>query len=231
MSKWGFAFIAFGKDHIVEFNRASHWIKELLPDVPIWVGTDSPESIDKNNGIKVIHIQEEFNYNLKRIPIREGLKHCDIIWCCDTDVYFRDSKVWECITDIPIGIHPISILDEDRLGDINGKYDFMQEYLDALYKLIDIPPRLILEYGFIIRKGERTGEFLDEWERIDKMTRGVQHQQNGMNGASEGLIIWISASRIGIPIHEGSIRQVWNSIEHFGHRSQIGNQKSKRTIL
>lgn len=222
MNKWAFSFLAMGKEHINEFNETGNRIRELDTDIEIFVGTDSPETIDKRIGANTIKIEQEFNYNLKRIPIGEALKHYDRVWYCDTDTYFRNRNRWNMVNELETGIHPIAILNESQLGDERGSTEYMREYLDWM-KTENRHPELILECSFILvhPKG-----LIREWESIDRETRGIQHQQYELKGASEGLIIWTSAKRVGLPIHPNTL-PIWNDIVHSGYQ----NHKGKPTMI
>ena len=71
-----FCFLAYGEEHINEFNIVAKSLLQINPKYRIIVGTDSPEQIIK--GIyRVIEIKEPFNYNLKRIVIEGALKEFD----------------------------------------------------------------------------------------------------------------------------------------------------------
>jgi len=189
-------------------------------DVPIWLGTDSPEKINPNIRANIITIQEEFNYNLKRIPIAEGLKHHDTIWYCDTDIHFRNSREWHTLNETEIGIEPVAIFNEAQLGDDKGSTEYMREYIEWVKGQYP-NPKLLLEYSFIVKTDN--DKWIKEWERMDSETRGIQHQQYGLKGASEGLILWMSAMGVGLPVIQTQ-SPIWNTIVHSGQERHKGNR-------
>jgi hypothetical protein len=225
---WGIALLAYGKQHIDEFNITAKRIREIDKLVPIWVGTDSPDSIDSELNCITIPINEEFNYNLKRIPITEALKNVDTVWYCDTDIYIRNGIDFSIMDGrLSTGIYPRWIKPESELADITGSFEYIQNYLESLHSIINQSLHLILEENFIIRKGDGVDEFLSNWKRIDEQTREVQHQQYELNGASEGLIIWVSAQLANFPICNKPYLDFWNDVIHFGREWQ----KANKTIL
>ena len=73
-----FCFLAYGEEHIKEFNIVAKSILKLNSNYKIIVGTDSP--IDIIDGVyQTILINEPFNYNLKRIVIEHSLKEFNTI--------------------------------------------------------------------------------------------------------------------------------------------------------
>ena len=78
-------FLAYGEEHINEFNVISTKILNRTPTLPIFVLTDDKSKID-NVSIKIIETQEEFNFNLKRYVVAEAFKEYDTIILLDTDI-------------------------------------------------------------------------------------------------------------------------------------------------
>jgi len=225
---WGIALLAYGEQHISEFHTTAKRIRELDKSVPIWVGTDSPDSIDTKLNCITIPINEEFNYNLKRIPIAEALKNVDTVWYCDTDIYIRNGIDFSIMDGrLSVGIYPRWIWHESELVDKDNSNEFIKDYLETVRPMINKSLHLILEENFIIRNGEGINEFLNNWERIDSETRNVQHKQYELNGASEGLIIWVSAQLANVPVWGKPWLPFWDSVVHFGYEWQKGN----KTIL
>lgn len=226
---WAFLFLAYGDEHIREFNIVGKSILERNPQFKIVIGTDEPNKLIEGL-YKVIHIHEPFNFNLKRVVIQEAINEFNTIIYLDTDVHIRDSVDFSILEKLPNGIHPLWIMDENQLSNRDGSFEYIQNYLDKLHDITPGPIRLILEYAFIIKDNDiRLLEFIEHWKRIDMETREVQHQQYGLRGASEGLIIWIAAIASGMIVHppEGEASKLFDNIVHFGYE----NQKGIRTTI
>ncbi len=222
---WGIALLAYGEQHISEFHTTAKRIRELDKSVPIWVGTDSPDSIDTKLNCITIPINEEFNYNLKRIPIAEALKNVDTVWYCDTDIHMRNGIDFSIMNDgLNSGIHTRYLKPESVLLETDIAPELLKEYLKALREIIQQPLNVIMEENIIIRKCINTKSFLDNWERIDRETRNVQNTHYGLNGGYEGLIIWVSAVLANVSIWNDTKLPFWNDIVHFGREWQKGNQ-------
>jgi len=81
--------LAYGEEYIKEFNIVAESLIKLNNEFKIFVVTDQPDWII--NGVyKIIKVEEEFNFNLKRIVIEEALKENDTILFLDTDIFIRN---------------------------------------------------------------------------------------------------------------------------------------------
>jgi len=86
---YGICFLAYGEEYIKEFNIVAESLIKLNNEFKIFVVTDQPDWII--NGVyKIIKVEEEFNFNLKRIVIEEALKENDTILFLDTDIFIRN---------------------------------------------------------------------------------------------------------------------------------------------
>jgi hypothetical protein len=206
---WAIVFLACGDEHIKEFNIVAKTINELNPKLKIIVGTDTPENITANT-YKTIHISEPFNYNLKRIPIREALDEFNTILFLDTDTYVRNDIDFSIMNNISDGLYVDDIVPPER-QDRNGSIEWIQNYIDKLNELWPHnKPQLIPEGRFILKWNttEQRNAFIEMWERGYNWTVGTQPEQYGLSGCMEGFLIWIAAMDAGIPV-----KKIWNESE------------------
>jgi hypothetical protein len=218
-----FCFLAHGEEHIEEFNIVAESLLKINKNFKIFVGTDEPSEII--DGIyNTILIQEEFNFNLKRIIIEEALKEVDTIIFLDTDIFIRNGIDFSVINNLDNNtIYADEIVNLLKLKDAYGSLDYMQEYLDILTPMIDTPLFLIHEGLFILKTTNETKDsFLNNWKEIDLQTRPYQKMAYGVLGAMEGLIIYISLINSGIKIElaKDDIRKLYSNIAHFGSRGR-----------
>lgn len=225
-----FCFLAYGEEHINEFNIVAKSILKLNTNYKIIVGTNSPTDITE--GVyKIIHIEEEFNYNLKRIVIKESLKEFDTILFLDTDIFIRNGANFKALDNLEDSIYVAELVDLDGLRDVYGSLDYMKEYLEELNKIYSDKIFLIHEglFALEIKDKKQKDDFIRHWEEIDFQTRPYHKLAYDLPGAMEGLIIWIAIqkSNIKIKLMEGEIEKLFNLISHFGSR----NRKLERTII
>jgi hypothetical protein len=204
----------YGDEHIDEFNRLFKRITYLNPNIKVLVGTNEPNKIIGVHDI--IHIEDDFNYNLKRLVIKEGLKDNDVVLYLDTDIIIRDKIDFTILETLPKGFHPF------ELGYPN---QYLSEYLNELKQIYPKLSNSISEHGFVIVKDYTTNMFIDTWELMDNRTKSVQSEHYGMKGAQEGLLMWISANIANTTIHDpnGLIQRLSKDIIHFGKPKQKYN--------
>jgi hypothetical protein len=227
---FGICFLAYGDEHINEFNIVLDSLLTFNKDLKIFVGTDKPNKIGK--GIyKTIKIDDEFNFNLKRIVIEEALKEYDTILFLDTDIFIINGIDFSVINNLNNNtIYADEIVNMNKLKDVYGSLDYMKEYLDILTPMIDTPLFLVHEGLFILKTTNETKDlFLKNWREIDLQTRPYQKMAYDLLGAMEGLIIYISLikSNISIELAKNEIRNLYSKIAHFGSR----NRKMIKTII
>jgi len=220
---FAFCFLAYGDEHIDEFNIVADSLLNLNKEFKIFVGTDSSDKLI--DGIyKIITIDEEFNFNLKRNVIEVALNEVDTIIFLDTDIFIRNGIDFSVIKNLNNNtIYADEIVGLEKLKDVYGSLDYMQEYLDILTPMIDTPLFLIHEGLFILKTTNETKDnFLNNWKEIDLQTRPYQKMAYGVLGAMEGLIIYISLIKSGIKIElaKDDIRKLYSNIAHFGSRGR-----------
>lgn len=225
-----FSFLAYGEEHIKEFNIVAKSILKLNPDYKIIVGTDSP--IDIIDGTyNIIEINEPFNYNLKRIVIEHSLKEFNTILFLDTDIFIRYGINFSILDNLEDGMYAAEIVGLAKLCDAGGSLEYMREYLDELGKTYKDELFLINEGIFILNLSDikQKKDFIKYWKEIDIQTRPYHKVAYDLPGAMEGLIMWIAVqkSNIKLTLMEGEIEKLFNFISHFGSR----NRKLEKTLI
>jgi len=225
-----FCFLAYGEEHINEFNIVAKSLLQINPEYRIIVGTDSPKQIIK--GIyRVIEIKEPFNYNLKRIVIEGALKEFDTLMFLDTDIFIRNGIDFLTLDKVGAGMHAAEIVNLDKLKDIYGSLDYMKDYLNEL-STIHLDELHLVHEGYFVLKivdSKQKESFIKHWRDIDIQTRPYQRLAYDLPGAMEGIIIWIALHKAGIEVRlpEAEVKKVFNRISHFGKR----NCKLEKTII
>lgn len=227
---YAICFLAYGVEHIIEFNIVAKTLLKIDKNVKIFVGTDSPDSID--DGVyKIIKINDDFNFNLKRLVIESALNEYDTILFLDTDVLIYEKIDLSILDNINENkIYVAELVGLNDLRDVYGSLDYMENYLNIL-KTFNDELQLIHEGYFILKinNKEQKHMFIKTWEEIDLITRSEQKMAYNLLGAMEGLIIYISVikSNIDIEIQNGKIKTLFNKIIHLGKP----NNKLKKTII
>jgi hypothetical protein len=131
-------------------------------------------------------ITENFNYNLKRIPIQMGLEHgCTIIFLDSDNVAMNDID-FEQLEKVEDGCYG-TIFHSPIKVDNNPYY----EKLHNFSKNKNIPHFFEHQIMIKISDTQKRKQFIDNWELIYQETKDVQTQSRGLYGSEEGLIIEI----------------------------------------
>ena len=225
-----FCFLAYGEEHINEFNIVAKSLLDLNQEHKIVVGTDTPSKII--DGVyKVAELKEPFNYNLKREVIKEALKEFDTLLFLDTDIFIRNGVDFSVLDNVENGLYAAEIVGLDRLRDVYGSLDYMKEYLQELSNVFEEELFLIHEGYFVLKieDNEQKESFIKYWEEIDNSTRPYQKLAYDLPGAMEGIIIWIAVqkSRINVKLADEKVANLFEFISHFGKR----NCKLEKTLI
>lgn len=225
-----FCFLAYGDEHIKEFNIVAKSILQLNSNFKIIVGTDSPSDIIE--GVyDIIKIDEPFNYNLKRVVIEHSLKEFNTILFLDTDVFIRYGVNFSVLDILEDGMYAAEIVGLEELRDVYGSLEYMKEYLDELGKVYTNELFLVHEGIFILNLSDdkQKEDFIRHWEEVDIQTRPYHKLAYDLPGAMEGLIIWIAIqkSNINLKLADGEILKMFKLISHFGRR----DCKLERTLI
>jgi hypothetical protein len=225
-----FCFLAYGEEHINEFNIVAKSILKLNTNFKIIVGTDSPSDII--NGVHdIIQINEGFNYNLKRLVIEHAFKQFDTILFLDTDIFIKTGTDFSVLNELNDGIYAAEIVGLDILKDVYGSLEYMREYLDELTKIYPKEFFLMHEGIFVLelKNNKQKEDFIKYWKEIDIQTRPYHKLAYDLPGAMEGIIIWIAIQKanIKLTLMEGKIENLFRCIRHYGKR----NCKLERTLI
>jgi len=225
-----FCFLAYGEEHINEFNIVAKSILKLNTNFKIIVGTDNPEDII--HGVyDIIQINEGFNYNLKRLVIEHAFKEFDTILFLDTDIFIKTGVDFSILDELNDGMYAAEIVGLDRLKDVYGSLEYMREYLDELTKIYSNEFFLIHEGIFVLelKNNKQKEDFIKYWKEIDIQTRPYHKLAYDLPGAMEGIIIWIAIQKanIKLTLMEGKIENLFRCIRHYGKR----NCKLERTLI
>lgn len=224
------SFLAYGDEHINEFNIVANSLLQLDSEIKILVVTDSAEKIT-GNIFKIIEIDEPFNYNLKRIVIEESFKEFDTVLFLDTDVFIRNGIDFTSLNNLSDGMYVTEIVGLKRLKDVYGSLEYMKDYLNELKTIYNEELFLVHEGLFVIKISdpEQKNTFIKHWKDIDEQTRPHHKLAYDLPGAMEGLIIWISLQKSNIKVEfaEDELKKTTDLIYHFGAR----NRKMERTLI
>lgn len=198
MDKFSLCFLAYGDEHITEFNN----LKNHLDDYPIFVLTDNSNLISSNIP-NIIQTTEEFNFNLKRYVVDSAFQKYDTVVLLDTDI---DIQTFEFIDEIKTDGMYVEWIDPKlthkgiRLDSKNNKY------LVELGKLNshNLPIQFIPEYCVIIKISDinKRKQFVERWGEIHNMVKDVEptDRHYNLNGAIEGCIMYLTCMDLNIPI-------------------------------
>ena len=234
MKKIAVSLLACGDEHINECNYLLNSLSKYKEELNFIVASDSPEKI-KEPAAKIIKINEDFNFNLKRIPIKVALDEHDIVLSMDTDMFITNKNVdFSMLHDLDDGMYvwwldkEVDFMGEKITINGDGKSDVNNEYLRKLHELNDSGQNLFfLDECFILLKLSdltKKKEFIDNWNHIYKETLYTQ-PSNGLIGAMEGLIIYLSCLRSYIKIYNVKNDELFfNFFCNFYHCNHVTNR-------
>lgn len=225
-----FCFLAYGEEHINEFNAVVKTLWKVDSNYKVVVATDSPSDIVEGV-FKIVELKEEFNYNLKRVALAGALEESNTVVFLDTDTFLRTGIDFSELSNLEDGMYAAEVVDLDSLRDVYGSLDYMKEYLEELSKAYSGELFLVHEGYFVlkVKDDEQKKNFIQYWENIDKQTRPYQRLAYDLPGAMEGIIMWIALqkAKISINLTEEKVARVFDRLSHFGKR----HCKLERTII
>lgn len=187
MNKIGICILAIGDEHIVESLNLINSIKEIVEyNFDYYVSTDKPEMFIGEN-IKTKIITEDFNYNLKRIPIELGLEHTDTVIFLDSDTIAIKNINFREIENVRDGVYGSLFYNLTKLNNEN-----YYKKLFEISKNDKIP--YFFEHNFMIKLSdvEKRKKFIQNWNYIHDETKHLQNHSKGRCGSGEGIIIGLS---------------------------------------
>lgn len=197
MKKIGICLLAYGEEHI---NEALFLIKNLMyykSQIDFYVGTNCVEKFNNLPYVKVFEITEDFNYNLKRVAVKEAFKDCDIVIMMDSDVMEHVLYKGDITTE-KINFNKLYSLDDGMYCDIIEGFNLnlYHRYQKKIYELSGNFEGLLHLYEHIIflkiTDDKTKDNFIKNWEffyneSIDEQPLSLDSNQRG---AMEGLLIY-----------------------------------------
>jgi hypothetical protein len=215
MCKISICLLAIGDEHIKESLNLINSIKRIIKyNFNYYVGTDKPEMFIGEN-IITKKITENFNYNLKRVPIEMGLEHGSTIIFLDSDNVAINDIDFEQLEKVDDGCYGTIYHDKLVNVDNNSYYEKLHNFSKNKY----IPH--FFEHQIMIKLSDiqKRKRFIDNWELIYNETKDVQIHSKGRHGSEEGLIIGLSCVLSDINIIDIVIKnetiQYFNVFHHY----------------
>jgi len=229
IKKYGIAFLAFGEEHILEFNETVKCLFDLNNHLDIFVITDNSNLID-NKQVHIKEIKEPFNYNLKRKSIEFAFEYYNIVVFMDTDVLINKRIDFEYIASIDEGME---VRWKANKTNYMGKEITIDEMNQTEYgKLIgDNSIEFINEFILLLRIDDvkRRKEFIECWNNLNDKT--INHQpNNGRKGSLEGLIMYATCNKLNLEVRKVR-NDFFNNIQNVGTLNQYKKTKTNKTIL
>ena len=208
-------FLAYGDEHIDEFNTISNRLLLSHPNVNIFVLTNDVSKIN-NQSINIFETKEEFNFNLKRYIIGEAFKHYDTVIMLDTDI---DINSFKYVSDIDSDGMYVKWIDPKLTHKGNRLDMYNNEYCVELSKLNTrkIPIQFIPEFCVYLKitNIEKRLEFIKQWDIIHNSVKEFEpiDRHANLNGAIEGCIMYLASMDSGLPI-KPSVK-LFESVTHY----------------
>ena len=216
MKEFALCFLAYGDEHIKEFNKVCNNILVSHPLSNIFVLTNDKSKID-NHSINIFEKQEDFNFNLKRYIIAEAFETYDTIIMLDTDIDIKSFEQMNLsINSDGMYVNWISskLIHKGKLLNIGN-----DEYCNALRKLNNYayPIQFIPEFCvfFKISEIKTRKEFIERWDYIHNSINEFEPTDRhlNLNGAVEGCIMHSACIDIGLPIIVST--ELFESVRHY----------------
>jgi hypothetical protein len=225
-------FLAYGNEHINEFNIICNSLLTLNANLNIFVCTNDVSKINNKN-INIIETAKQFNYNLKRESIKFALKKFDTILCMDTDMVLRNN----------IDFSIIDNLLEDGLYLTQSPYRVFRYrgQLVSSYGILNNTNygKLLKEYAntndlyfsdeqiFVLKIKDKSKKenFINHWDYIFDNFQPIELNEYGMY---EGLNIYTSAklSELSIHLPNTNLNTFFKSFSHYGWDVKKTNTKN-----
>lgn len=218
--------VAFGDEHIDEFNQLTESLYNVKSDLNIYIYTDNGERINDSR-VNVIESDLKWNFNLKKEPIKVALLKHDTILFMDTDMYVKKDLNFNILNDFTedglyltrtphkifkykegetISIH--NMLHKTKYG--NYVKTLVNEYGDLAFT----------EEQFFILKisnKEKKNDFYNVWDMIYENTKDLDCHKDSI--FEEGLNIYLSCILSNTTLHEikTSMKILYNNFVHYGN--------------
>lgn len=229
MSTIGICFLAFGEEHINEFNIISSQLK----NENVYVCTDNA-SLITSNPTHIIEEQKTFNFNLKYKAIEDAFNHHNTLIVLDTDVKLNPTLNTQPLSNLEDGLYPVWLgvnqkyknekISTYQLLSNTSQFNELNIYGSALKAFGANVTNIYFfdEYFFVLKISNETlkQKFIETWKRIYQKTITSQpkdRHQFKLNGAIESLIISLVCNKCEIPIQiNPQLKTFFNSVTHYG---------------
>lgn len=219
MNNFGLCFLAYGNEHIEEFNILSSDLLLHNPNLNIYVVTNDKLKIINQN-LTVIETKEDFNFNLKRLAIEEAFKYHSTIVLLDTDLKILNKSFSFMSNIVGDGMY-VKWIDKELTHKAERLNIRNNEYCVELSKLNyrNQPIQFIPEYCVYLKITDQVKqkEFIHYWEKYHNKVKDLEptDRHNDLNGAVEGCIMYLTCLNLNISIVQGK-SELFTPVTHYG---------------
>lgn len=205
MKKIGICLLAYGEEHIKECIFLINNLKNYKKDIIFFVGTNSVDDFNNMYGVKVIKIDEPFNYNLKRKSVEVAFNECDVVVIMDTDII--EHVLYDSVpTENKIEFKKLNEIEDGMYCDIIEGFDLslIHQYQKKIYDLTGGYDGLLhlFEHIIIFKVTDEKvkNELMKNWDTFYYETLDTPQPDSlsGLKGSMEGLLIHGSAYKAGL---------------------------------
>lgn len=226
----GVAILAYGNEHINEANMLLDNFMKCSQNIHFYVGTDQPNLIRQHERINLIKITEEFNYNLKKIPLQHALMEHNCVILTDSDVYVKNDIDFSFLNEIEDGLYFnwYSVVNENMTLSSEIEY----EYITKLKESIDDDLFFINESTLLFKIDDQNKKIslLENWDNLYNETRHLQPTYRNV-GAVEGVIIYKSCLNSNLkPCHMSVDKKIETFFNNFLHYRDTPIKLNKEII-
>lgn len=219
MNNFGLCFLAYGDEHIEEFNVLSTDLLMANKELDIYVVTNDKSKIHNQN-INIVETLEDFNFNLKRLAIAEAFKKHKTIVLLDTDLKILN-KSFSFLSNVNNDGMYVKWVDKELTHKTNRLNIRNNDYCVELNKLnlSNNQIQFIPEYCVFIKISDtnKQKEFIKLWGEYHERIKHIEptDRHNDLSGAVEGCIMYLTCLNLDIPIISDK-NELFTPITHYG---------------
>ena len=247
MKKIAACFLAYGDEHINEFNGVVANLQNNCNVIDIIVATDSPDKI-LNKNVKIIRIYDEFNYNQKLISIEYALTNYDTILFMDTDILPSNHIDFSLISNLADGVYPSwhgtlqqhfrKPLSIESILNGTSKFEDVNVYGKKLKEILgsNVNSFFMDEFLFILKisDSDTKKNYIKAWKQLHTATKEISpfDRYGNQNGSLEGIIISSSAYMANLNIfRNNNVSLFFKFFIHHVSNERVDLNKIKTSIL
>ena len=231
MMNFAICCVAFGDEHIIEFNTLVDSLLSIDSNLVIYVSTNNMELIHPK--VNAIYSDAKWNFNLKKESIKEAFKYFDTILFMDTDMFVKRDVDFSIINNFKNdGMYLTRIphtIFKYKEGEIISIYNMMKntQYGKYIKTIVDKTDDLAFteEQFFVLKLSnpKQKEEFYNVWDMIYKETLHLNCHPNHI--FEEGLNIFLSCKIPNIPIYSAvdDMNRLYSSFHHMNFDKTISN--------